>query len=184
MSQYFCVVKMFFFLFVCFFNSLYASLCVCLVTESCPALCNPMDCSLPGSSVHAIFKKYWSGLPLLSPRDLPNPGIKAAFPALHSISCIAGEFFTHWAIREAQYAYDKWNNPNVKPGQNFYQQFLVHVCNPAQPYIFQNKSIVRKKLPFIFRKENFFGGRKIYNNFWQTQLRIAFIQHSSISNDI
>ena len=24
----------------------------CLVAHSCPALCNPMDCSLPGSSVH------------------------------------------------------------------------------------------------------------------------------------
>ena len=25
---------------------------VCSVTQSCPTLCNPMDCSLPGSSVH------------------------------------------------------------------------------------------------------------------------------------
>ena len=27
-------------------------LVLCLVTQSCPNLCNPMDCSLPGSSVH------------------------------------------------------------------------------------------------------------------------------------
>ena len=26
--------------------------CVCLVTQSCPTLCDPMDCSLPGSSAH------------------------------------------------------------------------------------------------------------------------------------
>ena len=26
----------------------------CLVTQSCPVLCNPMDCSLPGSSVLGI----------------------------------------------------------------------------------------------------------------------------------
>ena len=26
------------------------------VTQSCPTLCDPMDCSLPGSSVHGIFK--------------------------------------------------------------------------------------------------------------------------------
>ena len=25
---------------------------LCLVTQSCPTLCNPMDCSPPGSSVH------------------------------------------------------------------------------------------------------------------------------------
>ena len=32
-------------------------------------------------------QEYWSGLPLPSPGDLPNPGIKPNFPAL------AGRFF-------------------------------------------------------------------------------------------
>ena len=27
-----------------------------LVTQSCPTLCNPLDCSLPGSSVHGILQ--------------------------------------------------------------------------------------------------------------------------------
>jgi len=26
------------------------------VTQSCPTLCDPMDCSLPGFSVHGIFQ--------------------------------------------------------------------------------------------------------------------------------
>ena len=26
------------------------------VTQSCPTLSNPMDCSLPGSSIHGIFQ--------------------------------------------------------------------------------------------------------------------------------
>ena len=30
--------------------------CVYLVTQSCPSLCSPMDCSPPGSSVHRIFQ--------------------------------------------------------------------------------------------------------------------------------
>ena len=31
--------------------------CVCmLVAQSCPTLCDFMDCSLPGSSVHGILK--------------------------------------------------------------------------------------------------------------------------------
>ena len=30
--------------------------CVCSVTQSCPTLYNPMDCSSPGSSVHGIFQ--------------------------------------------------------------------------------------------------------------------------------
>ena len=29
---------------------------VCSVSQSCPTLCNPMDCSLPGPSVHGIFQ--------------------------------------------------------------------------------------------------------------------------------
>ena len=29
-------------------------LCVCLVTQSCLTLCDPMDCSSPGSSVYGI----------------------------------------------------------------------------------------------------------------------------------
>ena len=33
-------------------------------------------------------QEYWSGLPFLSPGDLPNPGIKPASPTL------AGKFFT------------------------------------------------------------------------------------------
>ena len=29
---------------------------VCEVTQSCPTLCDPMDCSLPGSSLHGILQ--------------------------------------------------------------------------------------------------------------------------------
>ena len=45
-------------------------------------LCNPADCSPPGSSVHGISQgqKYWSGLPFPPPADLPNPGIEPVSP--------------------------------------------------------------------------------------------------------
>ena len=36
-------------------SSVYFTLIV-LVAQSCPTLCNPMDCSPPGSSVHEIFQ--------------------------------------------------------------------------------------------------------------------------------
>ena len=48
-----------------------------LIAQSCLTLCDHMDCSLPGSSVHGILsQEYWSGLPFPSPEDLPNPGIE------------------------------------------------------------------------------------------------------------
>ena len=34
----------------------YDSALLCLVTQPCPTLFDPMDCSLPGSSVHGIFQ--------------------------------------------------------------------------------------------------------------------------------
>ena len=38
------------------------------VAQSCPTLSDPVDCSLPGSSVHGFSRQEcWSGVPLPSP---------------------------------------------------------------------------------------------------------------------
>ena len=34
----------------------YFLVCVCVFAQSCPTLCDSMDCSLPGSSAHGIFQ--------------------------------------------------------------------------------------------------------------------------------
>ena len=53
------------------------------VAQSCLTLCDHRDCRLPGSCVHGILQaRYWSGLPMPSPGDLPNPGIESRPPAL------------------------------------------------------------------------------------------------------
>ena len=74
-------------------------MCACLVTQSCPTLCDPMDCSPPGFSVHGILQaKYWSGLPFPSLGDLPDPGVE---PASLISPALAGEFFTTCTTWEA-----------------------------------------------------------------------------------
>ena len=61
-----------------------------LDTQSCLTVCDPMDYSLPGSSVHGIIhQEYWSGLPCPPPGDLPDPGIKPGSPALHADSLLS-----------------------------------------------------------------------------------------------
>ena len=66
-----------------------------LVIQLCPTFCSPMDCSLPGSSVHGFsWQEYWSGLPYPPPGDLSDPGIEPTSPAL------AGRFFTAEAPRK------------------------------------------------------------------------------------
>ena len=66
-------------------------LCLYLHAQSCPTLCYPMDCSLPGSAVHGIFQATWNGLLFPPPGDLLNPGIEPIFPMA---SAKAGGFFT------------------------------------------------------------------------------------------
>ena len=49
--------------------------------QSCPVLCNPMDCSLPGSSVHGILQaRTLEWLPRPPPGDLPDTRIELASP--------------------------------------------------------------------------------------------------------
>ena len=61
------------------------ALCVCEVAQSCPTLCDPVDCSLPGFSLRGILQAiYWSGLPFPSPGYLPDSGIEPTSPALQA----------------------------------------------------------------------------------------------------
>ena len=70
------------------------------VTQSCPTLCDPMDCSPPASSIYGIFRQeYWSGLPFPSPGDLPDPGIE---PASLMSPASAGRFLTTGPLGESE----------------------------------------------------------------------------------
>ena len=57
---------------------------LCLVTQSCPTLCNPLDYIAHKGPLSMAFSRqeYWSGLPYLPPGGLPNPGSKPRSPAL------------------------------------------------------------------------------------------------------
>ena len=77
---------------VSLWNSLCVCVCVCVcVHQSFPMLCDPMDCSPPGSSVHGIFQArilQWVATPFsqgsFRPRDRTH---------VSCVSCIAGRFF-------------------------------------------------------------------------------------------
>ena len=62
-------------------------MCVCVHAQSCPTLCNPIDYSPPGSSVHGGLQARilgGSGLPRLLPWDLLTQGSNPC------VSCISG----------------------------------------------------------------------------------------------
>ena len=68
-------------------------LCVlCLVAQSCPTLWNPMDCSLPGSSVHGILQARILGvgchacLQGIFPTQGLNPGLPQCRQTLYHLT--------------------------------------------------------------------------------------------------
>ena len=63
--------------------------------QLCLTLCDPMDCSLPGSSVHWILHAKimeWVAMP--SSRGFSSPRNRT------QVSCTAARFFTSWTPRE------------------------------------------------------------------------------------
>ena len=66
------------------------------VAQLCPTLCDPMDCSLSGSSVHGIFQaRVLEWIAISFSRGSSQP--RNWTPVPH----IAGRCFTVWATREA-----------------------------------------------------------------------------------
>ena len=67
-------------------------LCVC--AQSCLTLCDPMHCSLPGSSVHGILQAR-----TLQWVDIPFSRGSSRLRDWTLVSCIASRFFTVWGTR-------------------------------------------------------------------------------------
>ena len=66
--------------------------CSSLATQSCPTLWDPWAMVHQAALSMGFFRqKYWSGLPLPPPEDLPHPGIEPACPVSLALT---GGFFT------------------------------------------------------------------------------------------
>ena len=67
-------------------------MCSCSVAKSCLPLCDPMDCSPPGFSLHGTFQaRLLERVPFSPPGDCPDPGIEPVSPVSPEL---AGRFFT------------------------------------------------------------------------------------------
>ena len=97
------------------------------VAQSCPTLCDPMDCSPPGSAVHGIFQARileWGATAFSRgssrPRDRTHVSMSPA---------PAGGFFTMsatWAICWEDYCFFK--KPNTLSFSGFSLRFQVKLC--------------------------------------------------------
>ena len=83
------------------------------VTQSCSTVCNPMECSLPSSSVHGIFQARileWVAISFSKRSSRPRDWIQ--------VSCIAG-----FTVAKSQRKLTDWttNNSKMKTGWNAQQ---------------------------------------------------------------
>ena len=104
--------------------SIYLSIYVCvLVAQSCPTLCDPMDCNPPGSSVYEIFQARileWVAISFSRGSSQPRDWTR--------VSCTVGRFFTNRATREALVASlvearCRWAIAQI---ESIYFQFLMY----------------------------------------------------------
>ena len=113
---------------------------------------HPMDCSPPGSFVHGTFfprQEYWSGLPLPSPGDLPDPGIEPMSPAwqVDSLplshlgrSCLLPELNQNAKVIEVLFAGKK-----IKRILSCFSGHLLGTLNPWEP--FKQARVVSAEFP-------------------------------------
>ena len=98
-------------------------MCAYSVTQSCLTLCNPVDCSLPGFSIHGILQARileWVPMPSYRGSSWPRDQTRVS-----SISCTAGRFFTAHSPGEHRhnnnYLKCKWPKCSNQKTQNGYK---------------------------------------------------------------
>ena len=88
------------------------------VAPSCLTLCNPMDCSLSGSSIHGVFQARvleWVAISFSRGSFWPRDQTQ--------ISLIAGRFFTIWTTRKVQY----YSNLISKPDKEIHGSYFMDI---------------------------------------------------------
>ena len=92
--------------------------------QSCPTLCNPMDCSLPASSVHGIFQaRILERVAMPSSKGSYQPRMD---PGSLNFPAFPGTFFTTSATWEAQNILTHINTPVLCVHTYAYMHTFIH----------------------------------------------------------
>ena len=120
--------------------------------QSCLTFCDPVNCSMPGSSVHGIFQPKileWVAMP--TSRDLPNPGIE---PISLMSPELTGGFFTTcptWGANLYKTPQQKsatiwaWGAPNIHGSAKRVNRSFCSSSSPqvSKTSVSQSYSIIR-----------------------------------------
>ena len=95
------------------------------VARSCPTLCDSIDCSLPGSSVHGIFQAIVLEWIAISFSGDPNPGLEPGSPTV-------GRCFTVWATNWRGHQNDT-HTQKESPWENRGRDWINVVTSQGMP---------------------------------------------------
>ena len=107
---------------------------------SCLTLWEPMDCSLPCSSVHGILQARileWVAMP--SSGDLPNPGIEPAFPVAPALQ-VDSLLLSHQGTAECYYT--ELINYIGEYGREKLGRVLNYLNSSRIPFVWQLQRII------------------------------------------
>ena len=113
--------------YVCIFSKC----CVCAKSlHSCLTLCDLMDCSPPGSSVHGILQARapeWAAMPSSRGSSWPRK-----WTQISCNSCIAGRFFATQPPRKPIFPKDMEVMMGWELGP--FLQFITEICQPSNHF--------------------------------------------------
>ena len=125
-----------------------------LVTQSCLTLCDPMDWSPPGSSVHEIFQARvleWVAISFSKGSSQPRDWTQ--------VPCTASRFFIDLATREAPTANNQKLINNI--GQFRHILYVVYIVYCVPTVIYRKEDVVKKiirKIKYIYSTTPSFSG--------------------------
>ena len=108
----------------------------CLVTQSCPALCDPMDCSPPGSSIHGDSPGKTTGVGChalfqgIFPTQESSPGLPHCRRLLYCLSHQGSPWTLEWVAFPFP---RRSSNPGINPGSSTLQVHSLPAELPGSP---------------------------------------------------
>ena len=124
---------------------------ICLVAWLCPTLCEPMDCSQPGSSVHGILQARileWVAFPFSRVSSQPRDWTR--------ISCIVDRYFIVWATRIVS----KISKANVQTVFTLRPQNIIRSTEKEIPYWITEFHCLKEFVPMasvLYRHSSVWG---------------------------
>ena len=121
-----------------------------LILQSCRTLCKLTDCSLPGSSAYGMLQARimeWVVIPFSRGPSWPRDWTQ--------VFCIAGKFFTTWAIREASIYLNSmlkccviWGSKWTFPYHFWFNKYIMNIYPVKTIFQALNETVVNE-MPFV-----------------------------------